>query len=66
MSTPSHAYIVTSLFTHLVLSLSQDGKPIIHKNGQSYDANRQEAANLLRYARAKNGLISKIKTFSIC
>jgi len=65
MSTTSRAYIVQSLFNTLVLSVSKDGAALVHKSGNSYDVNRKEAANLLRYARAKNGLINKIKSLPI-
>lgn len=65
MSATSYAYVVQSLFNHLVLSVSKDGQAIVHKSGASYDLDRQEAANLLRYARAKNGTVKKIKSLPI-
>ena len=65
MSITSRAYTVKNLFTTLILSVSQDGSPIVHKDGNFYDVNRKEAANLLRYARAKNGSIRKLNSLPI-
>lgn len=65
MPATSRAYTVKNSFTQMILSVSKDGQPIIHKDGASYDANREEAANLLRYARAKNGSIKKINSLQV-
>ena len=65
MPATARSYVVKSLFNSLVVSVSQDGAAIVHNSGKSYDMSRSEAANLLRYARVKNGSIRKLKSLPV-
>lgn len=51
MST-ARTYRIASLFSSLVLKVEKKSCAVL-KNGHTYDIERSEAANMIRYARAK-------------
>lgn len=56
----TRTYKIQTLFSNLTLSVSRSSC-VIQKREKIYDGSRQEAANILRYARAKSGIVSLIK-----
>ncbi len=53
-------YRIQSLLSSVTLRTSREGCVAI-KRGHSYDVNRQEARNMLSYARQKDGLAAIVK-----
>lgn len=52
MKTTTRTYRIQSLFSQITLTIAEKTCAII-KNGHTYDVARSEAANIIRYARAK-------------
>jgi hypothetical protein len=52
MPATTKTYKISSLFSSLVLSVEKKTCAVF-KNGHTYDIERSEAANMIRYARSK-------------
>jgi hypothetical protein len=52
MPATTRNYRISSLFSSLVLKVEKKSCAVF-KNGHTYDVDRSEAANMIRYARSK-------------